>query len=157
MNTVESILGKELYGRVQEKLGTDKGLMIDDGMSIPKHRFDCINICLKDHKKLVADLRQENERIKARLGALDEIESELKELKAERCILELIMQAKPRNYAAVLSLIRATGLIGKKLEAAVRKQLLQLKETEPYLFYETEQLYRLVPVSPPAQTELRNE
>ena len=63
------------------------------------------------------------------------------------------MQSKPRNYEAVRSNIKADGLTGRKLDGSVRKQLTRLKNTDPYLFY-GERMYRLVPVSESAATEI---
>ena len=153
MNTVKELLGEELYEKVREKLGDDRGLIIDDGMLIPKHRFDCINISLREHKKLVADLREENSALRQKAEKTEELERECKRLSRELRIAELITCSKPRNYEAVRSNIHAGEFTGKRLDAAVRRQLTELKKSDPYLFF-GERLYRLVPVDESAATEI---
>lgn len=157
MSTVKELLGEELYGKVRSKLGTEKGLIIDDGMLIPKHRFDCINLSLKEHKQLAAELRERLTASEAKLNHVKETERELEKLKKEYRILELILESKPKNYAAVRANINADGPIGKKTDSSVRKQIAALKKSDSYLFYNDEQLYRLVPVGRAAQTEPENE
>lgn len=152
MSTVKELLGDELYGEVQKKLG-NKGLIIDDGMLIPKHRFDCINISLREHKKLVQELREENEELRARAARVDEAERELDKLARELTVARLIAKAGARNYDAVRSNIQAGLPTGKRHEAAVKKRLTELKKSDPYLFF-GEGLYRLVPVSG-AATEIK--
>lgn len=153
MSTVKEELGEELYGRVQTKLGTEKGLIIDDGMLIPKHRFDCINLSLKEHKKLAAELRERLSESEERVKRSEETERELEKLKKEYRILEIILEHKPRNHVAVRANISVDGPIGKRWETGVRKRIAELKKTERYLFYEEERLYRLIPVGSVAQTE----
>ena len=139
MSTVKEILGAELYAQVTDKLG-DKNLIIDDGKLIPKHRFDCINISLKEHKQLVAELRK-------KADAYDAAKRDLDKLTIELHVLTQIMRWRPKNCIAVRANINVGTLIGKKLEREVNKQLAELKTTDPYLFIDdTECLYRLVPV-----------
>lgn len=153
MNTVKELLGEELYEKVREKLGDDRGLIIDDGMLIPKHRFDCINISLREHKKLAADLREENAELRQKAERADGLERKSAGLERELRIAELIARSKPKNYDAVRSNIHAGEFTGKRLDAAVRRQLTELKKSDPYLFF-GERLYRLVPVDESAATEI---
>lgn len=153
MNTVKELLGEELYKEVQDKLGGNKGLMIDDGMLIPKHRFDCINISLREHKKLVQELREENEKLRSQAARVDKAERERDELARELTVARLIAKAKPRNYDAVRSNIKAGEFTGKRLETVVKKRLTELKKSDPYLFF-GERLYRLIPVDESAVTEI---
>lgn len=153
MNTVKELLGEELYEKVREKLGDDRGLIIDDGMLIPKHRFDCINISLREHKKLVQELREENEKLRSQAARVDKAERERDELARELTVARLIARAKPRNYDAVRSNIKAGEFTGKRLEAVVKKRLTELKKSDPYLFF-GERLYRLIPVDESAVTEI---
>ena len=103
MNTVEKILGKNLYEKVHEKLGDDKGLIIDDGMLIPKHRFDCINVSLREHKSAVQKLREENRLLSEKMNDFQNLMLENQSLKREKRITELIIAAKPKNFNAVRS------------------------------------------------------
>lgn len=153
MNTVKELLGEELYEKVREKLGDDRGLIIDDGMLIPKHRFDCINISLREHKKLAADLREENAELRQKAERADGLERKSAGLERELRIAELIARSKPKNYDAVRSNIHAGEFTGKRLDAAVRRQLTELKKSDPYLFF-GERLYRLVPVDESAISEI---
>ena len=153
MNTVKELLGEELYEKVREKLGDDRGLIIDDGMLIPKHRFDCINISLREHKKLVQELREENEKLRSQAARVDKAERERDDLARELTVARLIARAKPRNYDAVRSNIKAGEFTGKRLEAVVKKRLTELKKSDPYLFF-GERLYRLIPVDESAVTEI---
>lgn len=155
MNTVKELLGDRLYAEVQKKLG-NRGLMIDDGMLIPKHRFDCINISLREHKKLVAELRAENTDLRGNAERAAELARECAELQRELRIAELTAQAKPKNYVAVRSNIHAGEHTGKRLDASVRKQLTALRKSDPYLFF-GERAYRLVPVDDPAASITEKE
>lgn len=139
MSTVKEILGEELYAQVADKLG-DKSLIIDDGKLIPKHRFDCINISLKEHKQLVSELRE-------KANAYDEIKRELDTLKTELDVLNIVMRWRPKNCIAVRANINVGSLTGKKLEREVNKQLTELKKSDPYLFVDdAECVYKLVPL-----------
>ena len=57
MDELVKLLGNELYSQVKSKIG-ERGLIIDTGMLIPKHRFDCVNISLKEHKQTVISQKQ---------------------------------------------------------------------------------------------------
>ncbi len=153
MNT-EEILGKDLYDKVREKLGNDRGLIIDDGMLIPKHRFDCINISLREHKQTVLKLREENRQLLEKINDFENLKLENRKLNREKLITELILAAKPKNFYAVRSNIEVGESTGKKLESAVKKRIAELKKTDPYLFY-GERLYRLVPVDDLAEREIK--
>ena len=153
MNTVKELLGEELYEKVREKLGDDRGLIIDDGMLIPKHRFDCINISLREHKKLAADLREENAELRQKAERADGLERKSAGLERELRIAELIARSKPKNYDAVRSNIQAGEFTGKRLDAVVKRRLTELKKSDPYLFF-GERLYRLVPVDESAISEI---
>ena len=154
MNTVEEILGKELYAKVREKLGNDRGLIIDDGMLIPKHRFDCINVSLREHKALVQKLQEENRQLSEQLTEFESIKLENSKLKREQRIMELIILSKPKNFNAVRSNIEVGESTGKKLDSVVNRRISELKKTDPYLFY-GEQKYRLIPVDEPIATEIK--
>ena len=139
MSTVKELLGEDLYAQVESRLGNNS-LIVDDGKLIPKHRFDCINISLKEHKKLVAELRE-------KADGYDAAKHELEAAKTELTVLNLVMLARPKNCIAVRANIRVGSVTGKKLEREINKQLAELKEKDPYLFIDdTECLYRLIPV-----------
>ena len=72
MDELEKLLGLELFTRLKQKLGEIK-LLIDDGKLIPKHRFDCINLSLKDHKEQVKELREKNATLENELKLKQEL------------------------------------------------------------------------------------
>lgn len=155
MDTVKELLGEKLCAEVRVKLG-GKGLIIDDGMLIPKHRFDCVNVSLREHKNLVAELRAENAELRVMTAATEAAARECERLRRELRVMELIAAAKPKNYMAVRSNINAGELTGKKLDGSVRRRIAELKKSDPYLFY-GQQSYRLVPVGKFAEAETENE
>lgn len=83
---LENLLGKDLLAQVRQKLGNAK-LLVDDGKLIPKHRFDCINISLKEHKERVRELTAVGEELKQKLQAIDNLSNRLRRLERENRIL----------------------------------------------------------------------
>lgn len=82
---LEELLGKELAEQVTTKLG-DKKLMLDDGKTIPKSRFDEVNNQKKELKeevdKLNGTLAENNkdlEKFKASAGASEELKKQIGE------------------------------------------------------------------------------
>ena len=146
MTTVRELLGEELYAAVADRLG-GRSIIVDDGKLIPKHRFDCINISLKEHKQLVSELRE-------KADAYDRTERELQKIRTELDVYNIVMRSRPKNCIAVRANIKVGTLTGKKLERAVNKQLDALRASDPYLFIDdTETVYRLVPVKSGGATE----
>ena len=129
-------------------------LPIYNGMLIPKHRFDCINVSLREHKALVQKLQEENRQLSEQLTEFESIKLENSKLKREQRIMELIILSKPKNFNAVRSNIEVGESTGKKLDSVVNRRISELKKTDPYLFY-GEQKYRLIPVDEPIATEIK--
>ena len=110
---------------------------------IPKHRFDCVNLCLKETKQALRDRVSEVEADKLRIAGL---ESALLNAKVETALA----QHRAKNLTAVKALIDYSGL---KLEDGVvpglEEQVLSIKESQTYLFDSQESAaYLLVPVRP---------
>lgn len=73
MKELKEILGKELYERVNEKLGDDKIAIVSDGNWIPKKKFDEVNK-QKNIYKFQLDILSEN------MKKMDKLEMEKKVL-----------------------------------------------------------------------------
>ena len=146
MNELENLLGKELYEAVQKKIG-NKGLLIDNGMLIPKHRFDCINISLKEHKEKVFSLQEENKKLAEENTILKEKIERYAFQNDELEVYRELSRYKLKNLEAVRSLLKIEGLHGNELKGAIRRQMSRLKKTDAYLFCEEEQAFILVPYS----------
>lgn len=148
---LENVLGAELYRQVQARLNGLK-LLIDDGKLIPKHRFDCVNLSLKDHKEQVAALRRQLAAEQSYEQALQAARMRIVALEREVTILTEVSKHKPRNMQAVLAVLRLDKLPETGLQKALEKQLRALKKTDSYLFLDGDELYRLVPYRQEAKT-----
>lgn len=144
MYDMEQMLGSRLYREVTAKTG-GMPVIADDGKLIPKHRFDCINISLKEHKR-------ENEQLKIQLGQLRAemrdtaaAEEQIECLKIELGVYRALAEAKVKNFEAVKALIKFDGINSLNVREKALRQLKRLKKEQPYLF-DGGQLFRLVPV-----------
>lgn len=143
MNEVQRVLGDALYLAVQQKLNGQE-LYIDDGKLIPKHRFDCINISLREHKLLVKELQEENQQLKLAAAESERLKQRAEFAEEELEIYGLLSEAKARSYKALRSLLNTGGLHGAALIASVKKQIRKLRQSDRYLFYDCT-TYKLVP------------
>jgi|AGTN01.1.fsa_nt_gi hypothetical protein len=144
MEELSNVLGEELFLKVQNALA-DKKLIVDDGKLIPKHRFDCINISLKEHKEKVQNLLKENEFLRNEKIEIDKLKSENAKLKRENLIVTEIMKYKARNLVCVTALLKLDNLEISDLAAEIKKQMASIKKKEPYLFFEDNEVFMLVP------------
>jgi len=115
-----------------------------EGLMIPKHRFDCVNLCLKETKQALRDKIAEAEADKLRAATL---EKELLDAKVDK---ELAIH-RARNLIAVRALIDFSVLSSKPdgSIAGLESQIRCLKEKQDYLFEAQENIsYVLVPVKP---------
>lgn len=141
MEELEKILGLELYQKVMDRL-SGKKLILDDGKLIPKHRFDCVNLCLNGTKQ---ELKEKICLAECAQKSKINLEKLLLDSKIETALA--LHMAK--NSTAVKALIDFTNL---KLEQdgsvpGLEEQILQIKENQNYLFESQESLtYVLVPV-----------
>jgi len=127
----------EIEKRVSSKLSAKA---FEEQM-IPKHRFDCINLCLKETKELLKERLAENQLLKVRI---EELEKELFESKVETILA--INGAK--NVTAVKALIDFDALEENCDISALDEQIRILKENQSYLFESREEIsYVLVPVN----------
>lgn len=92
---------KDCANGIMESGGKQTSLektLIDEGKFIPKHRFDCVNISLKEHKAQViqlkvvnADLNKQNQSLICRLAETDRI---LNENRVLRELLTVMLNAQ---------------------------------------------------------------
>lgn len=152
MDELEKLLGPELFIRLKQKLGDIK-LLIDDGKLIPKHRFDCINLSLKDHKEQVKELREKNAALENELKSQKELQEKVKDLEKQVLIYSVISKSKARNIQTILPLLHVDDLFGMELVDSLEKQIRSLRRSDSYLFTDGSELYRIVPYSKKEKTE----
>ena len=152
MDELEKLLGPELFIRLKQKLG-DVKLLIDDGKLIPKHRFDCINLSLKDHKEQVKELREKNAALENELKSQKELQEKVKDLEKQVLIYSVISKSKVRNIQTILPLLHVDDLFGMELVDSLEKQIRSLRRSDSYLFTDGSELYRIVPYSKKEKTE----
>ena len=152
MDELEKLLGLELFTRLKQKLG-DVKLLIDDGKLIPKHRFDCINLSLKDHKEQVKELREKNAALENELKSQKELQEKVKDLEKQVLIYSVISKSKARNIQTILPLLHVDDLFGMELVESLEKQIRSLRRSDSYLFTDGSELYRIVPYSKKEKTE----
>ncbi|MCL2061036.1 MAG: phage scaffolding protein [Firmicutes bacterium] len=124
-----------------EKAGESK-LSPQESLMIPKHRFDCVNLCLKDTKEALIQTSAQADAQKIRI---DELEKSLVESKVET----ILAQHRAKNLTAVKALIDFSILYldhdGNVPKA--EEQVLALKKSQHYMFEESfDTAYVLVPV-----------
>lgn len=153
MDELEKLLGPELFTRLKQKLG-DVKLLIDDGKLIPKHRFDCINLSLKDHKEQVKELREKNAALENELKSQKELQEKVKDLEKQVLIYSVISKSKARNIQTILPLLHVDDLFGMELVDSLEKQIRSLRRSDSYLFTDGSELYRIVPYSKKEKTEI---
>lgn len=133
----------------QEIVGASKA----ESIMIPKHRFDCVNFCLKETKQALADRTAEATAARRRVG---ELESALLDARVETALL----QHGAKNVTAAKALIDyarleadANGVLG--LEA----QIESLRKSQSYLFNAEEPVSYLVvpvPIGDPLQKSVKS-
>lgn len=82
---------KDCANSMKESKGEQANLkktLIDDGKFIPKHRFDCINLSLKEHKELVRELESSQAVFLKQNKVYKEIIKELTVYKTENELLK---------------------------------------------------------------------
>lgn len=144
MEELKKLLGEKLYAQIMDKLG-GKNVIIDDGKLIPKHRFDCINLSLKDHKEQIALLKLQIGSLTEQIQHLEEAEKKAAELERKILILTELSKNRVRKFETVMPLLNLDGLSGTELKDTLKRQICILKKSDSYLFADINELYRLVP------------
>ena len=119
--------------------------LVSNDKLIPKHRFDCINIALKEYKEKYIELQN-------KINNLEKINNELmslinKKLKVEQenYILQHLLKSQVINYAYVRSLLKIERLSFSTVKKVLNKRLKELKQNKPYLFYTETASFMIVP------------
>ncbi len=73
-------LGEELFSQVEEKLGEDEKLILNDGSYIPKDKFDEANEKAKELENQISERDKQIEQLKNDTQASDELKSKIEEL-----------------------------------------------------------------------------
>lgn len=151
--TLEQILGDDLYNQVIEKLGDKKITIVSDGTWIPKSKFDDVNeekkelkTQLEERDNQLKDLRNKaagNEELTTKIVELEnlnkttkeEYETKIATLKKETSIELYLKGQQARNIKAVKALLDLdkVSIDGDNL-IGLEEQLKTLKENESYLF-----------------------
>ncbi len=114
----------------------------NDCLMIPKHRFDCVNLCLKETRQA---LKNKSLELEVSLARTRTLESELLVAKVETALAS----ARAKDLTAVKALIDFSDL-KPECDGTIpnlEQQILRLKESREYLFEKSENVnYVLVPV-----------
>ena len=110
--------------------------------NIPKHRFDCVNLCLKETKETLKARTAEVDQLTKRVATLDK---ELLESKVETALAE----SRAKNLTAVKALIDFEKLsLQDRVVIGLSEQISKIKSEQDYLFVQPETTgYMLVPVN----------
>ena len=111
-------------------------------LTIPKHRFDCVNLCLKETKQALREKTAEAEAGRIRIA---ELETALLDALVEKTLAE----RRAKCIKAAKALIDLSSLKPEQdgNVPGLEEQVLRIKESRDYLFEsERETSYVLVPV-----------
>ena len=106
-----------------------ENMVVESELMIPKHRFDCVNLCLQDTK---AELKQGQEEVKR----LKENECILIDLLLVNAIEKVLAEVDCKNYTAAKSLMdfAKLQLQGDGKIVGIDEQVAALEADHPYLF-----------------------
>ena len=124
-----------------EKPGKEKQT-VTEILTIPKHRFDCVNLCLKETKQALRDKSLEAE---AQKTTIIELTKALLDAKVETSLA----LHRARNLTAVKALINFSDSKPEQDGSmpGLEEQILRIKKSQNYLFESQEaETYVLVPV-----------
>lgn len=152
--TLEQILGEELYSQVKEKLGDKKIDIVSDGNWIPKAKFDDVNTEKNEYKTQIDNLNQELGKLKEKLKDNDNAnetiadlqkqiadkEIELEKTRKSNAIKLEVLKANPNDVADILPHLKddTITIAEDGTITGLKEQLESLKESKPYLFKEVE-------------------
>lgn len=152
--TLQQILGEELYKQVTDKLGDRKVDIVSNGQWIPKAKFDDINEEKKQYKGQIDTLNIELGKLKKQLedneGATQTIadlqrkikdkEDELTRVRKQNAIKFEILKSNPNDVADILPHLKddTITIAEDGTITGLQEQLEALKENKPYLFKEVD-------------------
>ena len=159
MSTLKELLGEELLGQVEAKLGDTKIAIVSDGTWFPKQKFDDLNDAhktLKDeHEKLETSLKElqgkagNNEELTKQItemqDAMEKVKTEAAATVAEKtkefAIATALRDKSVKSEEAVMPFLKLDTVIvseGGGEVVGLDEQLTALKERMPFLFAEDE-------------------
>ena len=146
-------LGEELFTQVNEKLGEDEKLILNDGSYIPKEKFDEANEKAKQLENQISERDKQIEQLKNDTQASDELKSKIEELqeqnektkeelsnklqqqRMESEIDKALLKNKARNPKAVKALLDLESVeLNDDGVKGLDDQLNKIKKEEGYLF-----------------------
>lgn len=152
--TLEQILGEEIYNQVIDKLGDKKIAIVSDGNWIPKAKFDDVNTEKNEYKAQIDNLNQELGKLKEKLKDNDNAnetiadlqkqienkEIELEKTRKSNAIKLEVLKANPNDVADILPHLKDESISINEdgTIEGLKEQLEGLKESKPYLFKEVE-------------------
>lgn len=119
--------------------------LVSDGKLIPKHRFDCINIALKEYKKKCSEMQNKINNLEEKNNELVNLINKILKVEQENYILKHLLKAQIINYDYVRSLLKIERLSFNTVKKVLTKRLKELKQIKPYLFYSETTSFMIVP------------
>lgn len=147
MEFLKEKLGEELYATLVQKLDGLR-LIPESEKTIPKHRFDCINMSLKEAKASVIAQSAENERLKKEIADFEIAKNAFEREKLDMLVQIEIALLSPKNLKAVRALIDYSGIKtdGDNV-SGLAEQLKNIREQESYLFNDLLPAYVMLPLN----------
>lgn len=156
--SLEKLLGKELFNQVNEKLGEDQKLIVNDGQYIPKETFDekvkkvnALEEQIEQRDSQIEQLKEDtnaSKELKAKIEELQEkneqtqteLQEKLKQQKLESEIDKALLKNKARNPKAVKALLEMDKVeVTDEGVNGLNEQLESIKENDDYLFEKEEE------------------
>lgn len=150
--TLEQILGEELYKQVTDKLGDKKIDIVSNGQWIPKAKFDDVNTEKNNYKTQVDNLNIELGKLKKQLEdnddaskTIEDLQKEIKDkeeemanIRKQNAIKLEVLKANPNDVADILPHLKDENitLADDGTITGLKEQLDTLKENKAYLFKE---------------------
>jgi hypothetical protein len=153
---LKELLGEELFGQVNEKLGEHKVAIVSDGNWFPKAKFDEVNeakkqaeSALSERDKQLTDLRKSaegNEELQATIkklqddnkAATEKYENDMKDLRTSTA-LKLAIANDTHDPDLLLNLLDKSKIeLGEDgtIKSGLDEQLKDLRENKAFLFKE---------------------
>lgn len=152
--TLEQILGEELYKQVTEKLGDRKIDIVSNGKWIPKAKFDDVNEEKKQYKEQVDNLNKELGKLQKQLEdnkdasetienlkkQIKDKEAEMEKIRKQNAIKFEVLKYNPNDVADILPHLKedTVTIAEDGTITGLKEQLDTLRESKPYLFKQIE-------------------
>lgn len=156
--SLKELLGDDLYAQVMDKVGDQKIDIVSNGQWFPKERFDAVNSEKKDLKAQLDERDQQlstlqkqakgNEELQAAIVQLqednkktaEEYQQKLDQQAFDFAVESALRDAKSKNIKAVKANLNLDSLkLADGKVIGLEEQLNALKESDSYLFEESEE------------------